>query len=252
MNDSLQGLRILNTRPQGQAEKLSDDICEAGGIAINLPTIEIKATSKAWINSLPDLKSLDQAIFISANAVKYCFTQLKQHQIIWPSSIEVLAIGQGSANALSAFDVRTDAIPEIADSEHLLALKNLQNPTQKNILLIKGEDGRPLIENKLLEKGANLTILKVYQRIMPEIPREFIHSLWHNDAVDIILITSEQSLLNLFKLFDKKAHDWLKNKAWLMFSSRLAQSAADLGIQNVRISHPEQVMNTLFDYVHKD
>lgn len=252
MSSSLHGLRILNTRPRDQASQLSKNIRNAGGIAIELPTLEIAATNNNWIKLLPNLKEVDQAIFISANAVHYCFTQLNQQHIEWPSSIHVIAIGQGSAAALHKFGIHISAIPEIPDSEHLLALKTLQQPEKQNVLLFKGEGGRPLIEEQLIQRGANLIILKVYQRVIPQINHQLIQSIWRDDLVDIILLTSEQSLHNLFKLFDKEALDWLRNKKWLMISERLAQIASSMKIKNIKVCGPNQVMNTLFDYVHKD
>ncbi|KTD14690.1 uroporphyrinogen-III synthase [Legionella gratiana] len=252
MNQSLKGLRILNTRPQEQAYKLSQCIRASGGIAIELPTLEIQASNSDWVSLLPDLNHIDHAIFISTNAVHYCFTQLNRLNLNWPSSIQVIAIGQGTAASLQQFNIQVNAIPELPDSEHLLSLETLQDLEKQNVLLFKGKEGRPLIEEELMQKGANLVILKVYQRVMPKINPLFVQSIWRDDLVDIILLTSEQSLLNLFKLFDKEAHDWLKNKTWLVISGRLAQIASSLGIYRIKISHPNQVLNTLFDYVNKD
>lgn len=252
MKRSLKGLRILNTRPQEQAYKLSESIRDLGGMVIELPALEIQAIDSNWVNLLPELTDVDHAIFISANAVHYCFTQLKARHINWPTSIHITAIGQGSAAALQRFSIKVDAIPEFPDSEHLLSLEPLQHIEKQNVLLFKGNGGRLLVEEQLVQKGANLVILPIYQRIMPKISPLFIQSIWRDDFVDIILLTSEQSLHNLFKLFGKEAHNWLKNKKWLVISERLAHTASALGIYNIKICHPNQVLNTLFDYVNKD
>lgn len=251
MKHSLQGLRVLNTRPKGQAEGLSNNIRDVGGIAIELPTLEIQATHD-WLNALPDLKTVKQAIFISANAVEHCFRQLRKTNIYWPSTIEVIAIGQGSAKSLHQFNVPVHTMPDVADSEHLLALKTLQQSQKQSILLLKGEGGRPLIEETLLEKGAKLLVLNVYRRVLPKINRQFVKTIWRDDLVDIILLTSEQSMHHLFKLFEEEAHHWLRNKPCLVISERLAQSASLLGIKNIILSHPDGLMNALFDYIIKD
>ena len=244
---SLHGLRVLNTRPREQAVDLSQKIHDAGGVAIELPTIEIVGTPH-WLSSLPDLNTVNQAIFISANAVEHCFSLL-QH---WPSTIEVIAIGKGSAAALEQFNIRVHIIPEISDSEHLLMLPSLKQAKHQNILLFKGEGGRTLIENVLLERGANLLALNVYRRALPKINHQFVKSIWRDDLVDIILLTSEQSMHNLFQLFEEKAHHWLRNKTCLVFSERLAQIASSSGIKNLICSRPDELMNALFDYVIKD
>lgn len=251
MKHSLRGLRILNTRPKAQALALSQQINAAGGKVIELPTLEIKATTE-WLSLLPDLTTVDQAIFVSANAVIHCFDQLKSHHLAWPNTIKVIAIGQGSAKALQELGISITAIPEIPDSEHLLALPTLANPNAQTILLFKGQGGRPLIEKTLLAKGANLQILEVYQRVMPKINQQFVKSIWRDDLVDIILFMSEQSMHHLFQFFGKEAYPWLCNKTSLVISERLAQSAASLGIKNIICSHPDRIISALFDYVSKD
>ncbi|MGC1181619.1 uroporphyrinogen-III synthase [Legionella sp.] len=251
MSRSLRGLRILNTRPHKQAASLSTAIRAGGGSVIELPTLEIQATPD-WLHSLPDLKKINQAIFVSANAVEHCFMQLNQANISWPSSIKVIAIGQGSTMMLKQFDTHVHMIPEMPNSEHLLVINSLQQPQKQNILLVKGKEGRTLIEETLSSRGANLIVLNVYQRAMPKINPQFVKSIWREDLVDIILITSEQSIHHLFKLFEEEAHNWLRSKTCLVLSERLAHVAFSLGINTIIRSHPSRMMNALFNYVIKD
>ncbi len=248
MNRTLKGVRVLNTRPTNQAQELSNSIIAAGGIAIECPTLEIKATPNDWIHSLPDLNRVNQAIFVSSNAVYHCFTQLKLHHIHWPESIKVIAIGQGSAKTLKEFQITVHHIPELPDSEHLLDITALQQIKNQTVLLFKGEGGRTLIEEGLLQKGAHVISLNVYKRVIPNIRLEFINSLWREDLVDIILLTSEQSIHNLFKIFSEETHGWLHEKPCLVISERLAKSASLFGMKKIILSHPNGIMNTLLDY----
>lgn len=248
MKRTLQGLRILNTRPKDQAQLLSREISALNGTVIECPTIEIQPVNNNWIHSLPNLMNVHHAIFVSANAVHYCFHELKENNIPWPTQINVIAIGQGSANALNERGIRVHEIPEISDSEHLLDLNSLKLINKKIVLLFKGEGGRTLIEENLHKKGANVLIQWVYKRKLPTISPELITSIWRDDLVDIILFTSEQSLHNLFMMFGKEAQDWLINKPCLVLSERLAKSASLMGIKKIIISHPDQLMDTLFNY----
>src|SRR5580704_18706865 len=156
MNLTLKGLRILNTRPLRQAQELSKKIMAAEGIAIECPTIEIQAMNTNWLDYLPHLNKVDQAIFISSNAVHYCFTQLKLHDIHWPTSIKVIAIGRGTAKTLNDFNIPVHHIPDIPNSEHLLSAYSWQDLKNQTMLLFKGEDGRTLIEEGLLQRGAGV------------------------------------------------------------------------------------------------
>lgn len=244
----LKGLRVLNTRPHQQNLPLAQQLQAAQADSIYFPVLEITAADKQWLNLLPDLECVDSALFISANAVNYCFSILADHQISWPQHIKIIAIGQGTARALAHYNIRIDDLPAAPDSEHVLDLPSLQQIEGQSVLLFKGEGGREVIEQALLAQKARLTMLAVYQRSIPDYPPEFINSLWHDDAVDIILLTSEQSIKNLFTLFGKEAHAWLCGKPCLVISKRLADIAVLAGIKKIIISHPNHMMDALFDY----
>ena len=132
MNPTLKGLRILNTRPVSQAQELSKKIIATGGTAIECPTIEIQATNNNWLDHLPHLNNVNQAIFISSNAVHYCFAQLKLHDIQWPASIKVIAIGHSTAKTLNDFNIPVHHIPDIPNSEHLLSIYSWQDLKTKS------------------------------------------------------------------------------------------------------------------------
>ncbi len=76
----------------------------------------------------------------------------------------------------------------------------------------------------------------------------FITTIWYDDAVDIILLTSEQSLNHLFKLFDVQAHQWLLSKVYLVISNRIAQAARNMGIKKIILSHPKHIVTALLGY----
>ncbi len=248
MSLSLRGLRVLNTRPIERAKALTESITAAGGVSIECPLLEITPSKPDWIKLLPDLNDVAYAIFISAHAVQFCFSQLEASRLIWPSRIKTIAIGQGSAKALQEFNIQASIIPDIPDSEHLLSLDCLSQLKNETVLLFKGNGGRQLIEKGLRQRQAHLVSLSVYKRKMPEVRHQFTDTLWHDDLVDIILLTSEQSINNLFKMFSKEAHDWLISKPVIVISERLASAAKSFGMTQIIISHPAGMMETLADY----
>ncbi len=225
------GLRILNTRPLGQNKAFSQAIRDAGGIPIECPALTIEPVDNDWWSALGDLAAIDWAIFISTNAVQFCFERLKN----WPESIRVAAVGQATANALRQRGVRVDEVPLVASSEDLLNLEAMQHVHDKTILLVKGENGRALLADTLTQRGALVRPLAVYRRILPVVDPAYIESLWHEDAVDVIVFTSEEAMHHLFQLFGHKAADWLRSKPCWVQSKRLAKTAADLGIITITI-----------------
>lgn len=243
---SLHKLRVLNTRPYEQAKDLSLAINKAGGIAIECPALVIEASDTPWLSSFSaSASSADYAIFISANAVNYCFTHLAQQKLSWPATLQVIAIGEGTAAALANYDISVHLMPLKADSEHLLALTELQQINTKTILLFKGEEGRTLIADTLQDRGAILVIFSVYKRVIPKTEPQYLHSLWRDDAVDIILFTSQQAMHNLFTLFGEQARTWLCSKPCLVLSNRLAKLASLLGMQTILVSSPAMILETL-------
>jgi uroporphyrinogen-III synthase len=246
--NNLKGLHVLNTRPLKQAKALSKAIEAAGGISIECPALTIEPKDKSWLADLPDLNKVAKAIFISANAVNYCFRTLRDEQYYWPSTIEVIAVGDATAAALTSHGIKTDLIPAIADSENLLKLKELQEVNEKIILLVKGDDGRTLIAETLKTRGADLHSCEVYTRQLPKPDPQQLYSLWHNGIVDIILFTSQQAMHNLFVLFGEKARAWLCRTPCLVISKRLAEEAALLGIETIIISNSKTLLTTLHQF----
>jgi len=182
-----------------------------------------------WWSALGDLAIIDWAIFISTNAVQFCFEKIK----VWPESIRVAAVGQATANALRQQGVRVDEVPLFASSEDLLNLEAMQHVHDKTILLVKGENGRELLADTLTQRGAIMRPLEVYRRVLPVVSPAYIESLWHDDAVDVIVFTSEEAMHHLFQLFGQKASDWLRSKPCYVQSKRLAKAAADLGVTTI-------------------
>ncbi len=241
----LKGLRVLNTRPYEQGLQLSAAINALGGIAIEFPAITIQPTENIWLKHLPALEKIHQAIFISTNAVNCFYEALKRQGINWPSTISTIAIGNATANILKKWTTAMNSVPSMADSQHLLELEALQNVKNQTIVLVKGEGGREEIAETLLERGANLIALSVYQRTLPKPSPHKTRALWHDDAVDIILITSEQGAENIFTLFGKDAHDWLRNKPWIVISERIARALSKLGIKAITVSDYDKILSSL-------
>lgn len=247
---SLNGLRVLNTRPLHQAQALNEQIRLAGGCALSCPTIAITASHSKWVEELPDLADVKQAIFTSANAVNYFFDELKHRQITWPTSIHIIAIGEGTRSALLSYDKKVDSLPIESHSEGIVNLPTLQAVADQSILLIKGKDGRNVIRQTLLKRKAHIIELAVYERTLPIVNQEKLLNWWKDDHIDIILFTSQAAMENLFSLFDPQTHAWLKQKPCLVISERLIGIAQQLGMQKIIQCPFKDIIETLQGLVH--
>ena len=245
--NSLNGLRVLNTRPSQSGMALSQSIRAAGGISIDLPALVIEATPDDWLTQLPVLASIKLAVFISTNAVDYFFARLNEP---WPTSIQVIAMGDATAVALKKHGIHVHHCPIISDSENLLTLDALQHIDHQTILLIKGIGGRTLIADTLRARGTQLITLDVYKSVPPQFNPAQINSLWQDDSVDIILFTSEQAMRNLLFAFVGKGLSWLCNNPCLVISQRLANAAALLGMKTLVISQHDSILTDLKGFMH--
>ena len=248
ISNKLKGLRILNTRPSDQAVKLSMLITQHGGYSIERPMLAIQATDNTWVKKIPTLTSIHQAIFVSPNAVQYFFKTMAPNT--WPASIYTTAIGSATANALTTNHLQVHQIPKQADSEHLLKLNHFKHIAQQNILLVKGKGGLSILSDYLSAHRANLIEVNVYERTAPNIPQDELDYLWQTDAIDVIIITSQEAMQNLFTLFGKKAYAWLCQKPFFVLSDRLAHIARSYGVTTVIISHHDTLLSTIEAYVY--
>lgn len=228
---SLQNLRVLNTRPESQQAKTAHAIKLAGGTAIPMPLIQIHSLDTQ--PALPELNTIDHIIFISIHAVK-CFFATYQ-SLTWPKHIHTYALGEGTRAELMQHNITKINIPTVSDSEHLLKLASLQDIQSKTCIIVKGIGGRTLIKNTLQAKGASVIELDIYERRVTDLNQATLLKLWHNDALDIILISSETALQNLLKHLDEAQKQWIAEKPFIVLSERLKLACHKAGIKHVLI-----------------
>lgn len=228
----LQNVKIIITKPEDQAIHLAEQIQQMGGIPIIFPTIKIidvidHTTLK---NQLQNIHQIDIIIFISPTAVQKTFSLLKLISLPIPKSISILAVGSGTATALKQFNIHHVQHPqENFGSEGILDLPLLQNIKNKKIIIFKGEGGRELLADTLIQRGAKLTEIVTYKRILPTIDVNYYISEWQKSPIGLIICTSESSLQNLITLLSTAGQSWLLQQLILVSSPRLAQIVASIG-----------------------
>lgn len=215
-----------------------------------MPTLIIEALPDNWLQQLPPLTTVNTAIFVSTNAVHYFFTGLQAHGVTWPKSIIVIAIGETTANAIKQYHQGPLYQPLIADSEHLLQLDVVQNVSNQTVLLITGRNSRPLIAETLGHKGASVYNIPVYQRLPPEKNLDFTYALWQDDAIDVVLLLSQEATANLLTLFAEEAKAWMFSKPCVVISPRLAKAAHAAGFQTVITTTYADLLTTLASMAH--
>ena len=229
MPASLKNCRVLVTRPAHQAETFCLSIVQAGGSAVRFPTLEIcPAKNSAFLSNLPDkLEDFDYAIFISANAVEQTFNRLVGNK--FPGSVSCVAVGNKTALALRHHGQPVAIAPKTGyTSEALLARPEMQLMQNKKVIIFRGEGGRELLAQTLQKRGAIVKYAEVYRRCLPEYTNDQIRKVMEKDAVNVITITSTESLNNLASLFARIDGNYLRGLPIILGSGRILDSAQQL------------------------
>lgn len=228
----LENLHILITKNVDASSFLYTQIKNAGGTPILFPTIKIVPLINQDLlqQEIADLNQTDIVIFISPNAVNYAFPLIQQYWPQIPSQLIIVGPGSGTSEALAKFNFHHCIYPKDEfNSEALLKLPALQSIKNKNIIIFKGEGGREILKQGLEKKGAIVTEINVYKRVCPDISHESFLPTWQKHGLDIIICTSENSLLNLKQMVGDSGLPWLQQQLFLLSSPRLCSIANNLG-----------------------
>lgn len=229
----LHGLRVLVTRPAHQAQSLAQQIEQAGGEAILLPTIEIAAPADpaALERLLARLDEFDLAIFVSPNAVRAARAGLARHGGL-PSGLQLAAVGQATVQALHAAGAGPVLAPaERFDSEGLLALLPAGKVAGKRVLILRGNDGRELLGDTLAARGARVSHAECYRRLPPAAPDPVALARLAQGDIDVITATSVEGLKNLCTLTGDAGRTRLLATAVIVTSERQAAACRALGFR---------------------
>lgn len=240
MTEVLNGIKVLVTRPEQQAKALCEAIDNLGGTAIHFPVIEITQSrnQQAAITVLDNIHQYDIGIFISRNAVDWTMKLLADKMSTPKKSnldkLTLIAIGAATAERLakkmSTWVSSTQVITNSgANSEALLELNALDTEEirGKKIIIFRGEGGREYLATTLRERGAKVDYVEVYRRDCPEYSRDVIDKLWLSNSPDVVVVTSNNGLENLFSLLNDEQRNILLSKQLVVMGERMLAFSID-------------------------
>lgn len=242
---------IIVTRPAPLGEPLCLKINAHGGQALYLPTVAI-APPKNLSQLQQDLHQLhryDWCIFTSPSAVAAVAPWLNNS--IRDSLPTIIAIGHGTSTALKKYHLQTTLIPDHWSSAGLLAMPLFHDVKSKQIAIIQGEAGNSTLYTTLTERGAIVTPIIAYQRILPSIPTEPYLKFLKTKQIAIIVITSGEGLKNLITLTGRTAWPELQQTQLLVISPRLQTLAKVLEFTQTALlaenASDESIINALMN-----
>ncbi len=232
---TLHGLKVLVTRPKPQGEELCAKIRAEGGRAVYFPVMDIlpPENRKKIKQDIARLAEYDIVLFVSLHAVLQSQDLIHALWPVFPSHVQVMAIGKKTADALNVLH-----LPRIAyypqdhwNSEALLASPVLLDVQGKKIAIIRGETGREELADELSRRGAHVDNMIAYRRVISKIDVQPYKKLIDAHQIDIIICTSNEILQNLTSLLA------VQSVPLLVISERMLCFAKKLGFTNLYLAN---------------
>ncbi|GLQ86557.1 uroporphyrinogen-III synthase [Dyella flagellata] len=227
----LAGYTVVITRPAGTGSSLAKRVRALGGVPLLLPGLSLRGATDAqhataqWCEAQHD----DVLIFTSPAAVRYALLLAplgKAHGM-------VVAVGQGTARALHRHGITAQWPVSRQDSEGVLLLPPLQQPRGKRVALISAPGGRGLIQQQLLQRGAQLREVHVYQRAASRLTRRHQEAVQQLPARACVLFSSAEALQNLQGQLPAAAWERLCQAIAIVSSERIGEVAQAAGFRRI-------------------
>ncbi|MFA9488438.1 MULTISPECIES: uroporphyrinogen-III synthase [unclassified Mannheimia] len=231
-------MNVLVTRPDNRGQELVDMLNERQIFAVHQPLFTIEAGSELPLlpSVLSLLKSGDYVFVVSPNAVDYAVKTLTDTGFHFRSDLKYFAVGQRTAKYFTEKAEQAVIYPlESENSEGVLALPDMQDLTNKTILILRANSGRELLAETAMLRGASIQYLECYRRepVTVDIPEKI--SVCKRLGVDTIIITSSEILKSLYEQTAENCREWLFECNIVVVSQRIGKIAKQMGWQSDKI-----------------
>lgn len=221
--------RVLISRPGERARPLRETLSARGAEVETLeamrlePLVETPAMRQAWL----DFDNFHRVVVVSPFAARCLAEGLDRYWPQLPLGSRFYAVGAATAEILHReLGVRVRRPPAEAGttSEALLSLPSLRRLDGQRVLLAAGEGGRSVLGETLAERGARITRLALYRRVLQPLDEAAVARLASGDFAALV-VTSGELLEHLAGWCGKAA----LNQPLIVSSRRLATLAHTLG-----------------------
>ncbi|GAB2789709.1 uroporphyrinogen-III synthase [Halomonas shantousis] len=185
--------------------------------------------------ALLDLDQFTHVIAISPFAAELLAERIDAYWPQLPVGPRFYAVGESTADVLRrqlGVDVVTPAAGAGDASEGLLALPELETLREQRVMLAAGEGGRPLLAETLTERGARLSRLTLYRRVLQTPDADSMARLAAGDFTALV-VTSGEILEHLAAWCSSPA---ALNQPLIVSSRRLATLADTLGFVRLHVA----------------
>ena len=169
---TLEGMRIIITRPAEQGAQTAEAVAAAGGVPVCLPMIRILPVEdlSACDAALREMTTTDGVVFTSVNGVHALFGRarfLGMQETVWEGT-RFYAVGAKTARAVQEHGVPVSAVPEMFSGRALGEMLGQQDLRGKRFLFPRGNIGRDEVADAVTAAGATAVRVIVYRTEGPD------------------------------------------------------------------------------------
>lgn len=232
---------------------LKTDLLRRHWSVLECPALAIKATMTDTTD-VPRPEAFDLVVFVSRAAVEGYRRQLSDDAtLIWPAQTATACVGVATADAIrQAFGLSVSVLypgpGDTQDSEALLPLLLEIKPPLKKVLIVRGQEGREWLRQRLFERGIEVAIWQSYHRQVAqwtEAMTDQLQSYKQNGIKATWLLTSIQGVEALHKtLVSLDLLDWFSQGQFILTHERIGAVLNNLLSQpvspdNYLVAHPQ-------------
>lgn len=213
---------IIHCRPN----QLGDELCKEAKVnnidCIKLALFELESIllQPDFMQKIKCLKAPLKHIFVSHQAVQSSLAYFSEKQLFYKSE-RSFCLGISTLKQLKKHNFINSTAPNSSyNSEALLDLDELHKVSQQNFIIWCGAEGRKLIKNTLLARGANVYEAIVYERKILKIPSQMIECL--QNLQQPIFLASSMHVLEQLSIMLKQLPS---NTILLAISERILKAA---------------------------
>jgi uroporphyrinogen-III synthase len=216
------------------------------------PALEILTACVAQAHDIPDPKLYDLVVFVSRAAVNG-FTQQLGPNFVWPSAVRVGCMGPSTALAIerawpTAVDIIYPDAEKARDSEALWPLLQALTTPPRKVLIVRGQDGRDWLSEKLIGRGVEVSTHQAYERVQAAWSGDTVANFqaWSRASTKVVwLLTSGHGIASVaLQLQNLGLLGWFRSGQFVLTHERLVQTLAkavgeDLARLKVHLCQPE-------------
>jgi uroporphyrinogen-III synthase len=218
------------TRPAGRNTIVMRELLRRGWSVLECPALDIREVV-AVTGECPRPELFDLVVFVSRAAVTGYHSQLLSvGTAVWPLSTRVACMGPVTASAIrrvfgDGLAVLHPASDLAQDSESLWpVLLALEHPVER-VLIVRGQDGRDWLSQRLSQRGADVMLHQAYQRQPAQwhtLLNEHLAELSRQGVLPAWLLTSAHGIEALYKNLEALGLlGWFAESSFVLTHERL-------------------------------